>query len=260
MTSGNERPTIQDLQPHAPPRRTVKRGEKSERFCKDCRKPFLGTAAAQYGPCCRWKHRGQVAKKYEWTADRDELLRTRYDGTMKGRAADIAAMLGWPTWVIKRRAAELGLTYHRDPKPWTKEEEAFLLEHVGSRLLPWIARKLQRSVTSVKMKCRHMELSLRYREGYTLRELELCFGCDHRVIEGWVREEKLHIRRRGTERAHDAWYVTDSDLLRFISEHPLAFPLRKVDQFWFMDLVTSGGLVRKALQAASQDDADQPAA
>ena len=260
MTSSNEPPTIQDLQPHAPTHRTAKRPEKSERSCKDCRKPFLGTKTAQYGPCCRWKHRGQIRKKYEWTADRDELLRTRYDGIIKGRAAEIATVLGWPTWVIKRRAAELGLTYHLDPKPWTKEEEAFLLEHVGSRLLPWIARQLHRSVTSVKMKCRHMELSLRYREGYTLRELELCFGCDHRVIEGWVREEKLHIRRRGTERAHDAWYVTDTDLLRFITDHPLAFPLRKVDQFWFMDLVTGGGLVRKALQAASQDDADQPAA
>ncbi|MGE3152102.1 MAG: hypothetical protein AB7G48_11010 [Nitrospiraceae bacterium] len=54
--------------------------------------------------------------------------------------------------------------------------------------------------------------------------------------------------------------MTDADLLRFITEHPLAFQLRKVDQFWFMDLVTNGGLVRKALQTASQDDADHRAA
>jgi hypothetical protein len=260
MIPSNDPFTSQDCQTPSPLTRTRKRALKSERSCKDCCRPFLGTETAQYGPCCRWKHRGPTAKKYVWTAEREQILRDRYDGTIKGRAAQIAAMLGWPTWVIKRRATELGLTYHVDSQPWTKEEVAFLREHVGSRLLPWIARKLQRSVTSVKMKCRHMELSLRYREGYTLRELELCFGCDHRVIEGWVREEKLHTRRRGTDRAHDAWYVTDADLLRFITEHPLAFQLRKVDQFWFMDLVTNGGLVRKALQTASQDDADHRAA
>ncbi len=197
-----------------------------------------------------------MTKKYTWTAERDQVLRDRYDGTIKGRAAEIAVVLGWPTWAIKRRAAELGLTYHVDPKPWTKEEEAFLLEHAGSRLLPWIARKLQRSVTSVKMKCRHLDLSHRYRKGYTLRELALCFGCDHHVIERWVRENKLQIRRRGTERERDAWHVTDADLLRFISEHPMAFQLRRVDRFWFMDLVTNGGLVRKALQAASRDNSD----
>ncbi|ALA57971.1 hypothetical protein NITMOv2_1546 [Nitrospira moscoviensis] len=260
MTSSNEPSSTQDSRPRKAVSTSCGCAMKSERSCKDCRKPFLGTEAAQYGPCCRWKHREQRAKKYIWTADCDQVLRDRYDGTIKGRAAEIAALLGWPTWVIKRRAAELGLTYHLDPKPWTKEEEAFLLEHVGTRLLPWIARKLHRSLTSVKMKCRHMELSVRYREGYTLRELELCFGCDHRVIERWVREQKLQVRRRGTERTHDAWYVTDRDLLRFIIEHPLAFPLRKVDQFWFMDLVTNGGLVRKALQAASQDESDHRAA
>ena len=52
---------------------------------------------------------------------------------------------------------------------------------------------------------------------------------------------------RGTDRARDAWAVTDADLVRFITEHPLAFRLDKVNQTWFMDLITSGGLLRKAL-------------
>ncbi len=46
--------------------------------------------------------------------------------------------------------------------------------------------------------------------------------------------------------------MTDADLLRFIETHPLAFRLDKVDQVWFMDLITNGRLIRRALAAASE--------
>jgi len=233
---------------------------KSQRRCVDCGKPFMGGPTAKYGPECRWKHRGRKAKTYVWTPERDQAVRERYDGRVKGKAAELARMIGWPTWVIKKRAGVLGLTYAQDRRDWTAPETAFLWEHVGTRSTHWIAKRLKRSETSVVMKCKHLKISRRIRDGYTLRELQLCFGIDHHGIERWVREGKLlslkpgapiegppTIRRRGTERDRDAWAVSDADLLRFITEHPLAFRLDKVDQTWFMDLITSGGLLRKAL-------------
>lgn len=234
---------------------------KSERPCADCGKPFTGGPTARYGPECRWKHRGRKPKKYVWTPERDQVLRDRYDGRVKGKAAELARMIGWPDWVIKKRAAALGLCYAADRKDWTREEAAFLWEHGGSRAARWIAKKLGRSETSVVLKFKRLKISRRVKDGYTLRELELCFGIDHHGIERWVREGKLTsptwgrrgeatpstIRRRGTERDRDAWAVTDADLLRFITEHPLTFRLDKVEQTWFMDLITSGGLLRKAL-------------
>jgi hypothetical protein len=57
------------------------------------------------------------------------------------------------------------------------------------------------------------------------------------------------VRRRGTNRPRDAWAVSDADLLRFIQDHPLTFRLDKVDQVWFLDLITNGGLIRRALAA-----------
>jgi hypothetical protein len=74
------------------------------------------------------------------------------------------------------------------------------------------------------------------------------------VIERWVREGKLEIRKRGTERERDAWLVTDAQILRFIQNHPLAFRLDKVDQVWFLDLVLAGGLIRRALRIESTDE------
>jgi hypothetical protein len=235
---------------------------KTDRTCGDCGRPFIGGPYAKTGPCCRWKHRGRPAKKYVWTPERDQVLRERYDGRVKGRSAELARIVGWPAWVIKKRAATLGLCHPADRKDWTAEEEAFLWEHGGSRLTHWIAKQLRRSETSVVLKFKRMKISRRVRDGYTLRELELCFGVDHHVIERWVREGRLtsakrgrpatnghepEIRRRGTDRPRDAWAVSDTDLLRFVTAHPMAFRLDKVDQVWFMDLITSGGLLRKAL-------------
>jgi len=234
---------------------------KTQRPCGDCGKPFLGGPYATWGPCCRWKHRGRKAKKYVWTPERDQVVRERYDGRKKGAAAALAAAIGWPAWVIKKRAATLGLTYSFDRKNWTDQEMAFVWEHGGTRTTHWIAKQLGRTEASVVLKFKRMKISRRVKDGYTLLELQLCFGTDHHVIERWVREGKLvsatrgrpsndaapSIRRRETAREHDPWAVRDSDLLRFITEHPLTFRLDKVDQIWFMDLITSGGLLRKAL-------------
>lgn len=235
---------------------------KTRKPCADCGKGFLGTAPARFCPDCRWRHRGQKPKKYLWTAERDQLLRARYNGRVKGRAAAVAALFSWPCWVIKKRAAQLGLCYSMDRRDWTERETAFLMEHAGHRHTHWIAKQLGRTETSVVLKFKRLRISRRFKEGYTMRELELCFGTDHHVIERWVREGKLisakpgqpgdgghavGIRRRGTARARDPWMVSDTDLLRFITSWPLVFRLDKVDQLWFMDLVTSGGLLRKAL-------------
>jgi hypothetical protein len=228
----------------------------AEKPCEDCGNPFEGTAAARYCPACRWKHRGRTAKKYIWTPERDQVLRERYDGKIRNRAAEIAGGFGWPTNQIKMRAGQLGLTHPAYRRDWTKAEAQFLWEHAGSRTTHWISKQLQRSEASVVLKLRRMKISRRYRNGYTLRDLELCFGCDHHSIDRWIRDGWLKGRRRGTRRRWaggsgngpaDPWVFSDEAILEFIKSRPMAFRLDKVDQFWFMDLVLSNGLVRRAL-------------
>jgi hypothetical protein len=229
--------------------------------CTDCGASYEGLVGGKYGPCCRWKHRGRTAKLYVWTPERDQVLRERYDSRTRGAIATLARGIGWPPWVIKKRARTLGLTHSVDRKDWSEPETTFLWEHGGTRAALWIAKQLGRSETSVVLRFKRMKISRRVREGYTLRELTLCFGTDHHVIERWVREGKLADKRRETARARDPWAVTDADLLTFVSDHPLAFRLDKVDQTWFMDLITSGGLIRKALvdERALQTASGSPA-
>lgn len=187
--------------------------------------------------------------KYIWTPERDQLLRERYDGKVKGRAAAIAAGFGWPRWVVAKRAAQLGLCYPADRREWTATEERFLWQHAGRRHVHWMTARLGRSESSVVLKLKRMKISRAWREGYTVRDLELCFGCDHHGIDRWIRKGWLHGRRRGTRRngrggrgggPADAWYFTDEDLLHFIRAYPMVFRLDKVDQQWFLDLVLNG--------------------
>lgn len=224
--------------------RIVSAGVKTTKACGDCGQPFEGGAFAQWGPCCRWKYRGRRRLKYVWTPERDQALRDRYHPREPGAIDALARDLGWPTWAIKKRATQLGLTQPFPRKNWTHEEVEFLWQHAGTRTTHWIAKKLARGEGSVVLKLKCMKISARVHDGYTMGDLCTCFGVDHRVIERWVKLEMLDARRRGTEREHDTWSFGEQAVLRFIAQHPMEFRLDKVDQLWFMDLIVGGGLLR----------------
>jgi hypothetical protein len=196
--------------------------------CRKCR--FREASAAQ------WKVR---RRKYDWTPERDQLLRDRYDSLVNGRVLQIARALGWPAWVIKKRAAALGIVtkvLHRHE--WTPEQIAFLEEWTGSRSSKWIARRLGLNETCVINKQKRLGFSRRVQgDGYTVHELELCLGMDHRYINRWIREGKLKAKLRGTDRPHDAYVINDADVLAFLRAHQLDYNLRRVDQAWFLGLV-----------------------
>ena len=238
---------------------------KAMRRCQEpgCRNRFMGGPAARYCPNCRWRHRARKLK-WIWTPERDQILRDRYDGRVKGRAGEVARSLNFPRWAVAKRAAILGLSHAEHRKDWTPKEERFLWEHAGSRHVYWMAKQLRRTLTSVVLKLKRMRISRRWREGYTLRELELCFGCDHHAIDRWIKDGWLRGRRRGTHRTGpggrgngpaDPWVFSDAGLLRFIQAHPLAFRLDKVDQLWFMDLVLNGAVIKRALEAEERLEA-----
>lgn len=244
---------------------------KIEKPCENCGEPYVGLPVSRYGPCCRWRFRGRKAKKYVWTPEKDEYLRRAWEARPKksgkhGRFRDAVALAsgwGWPGWVFHKRAAQLGLTEPRERRDWTEEEERFLLLNAGSRHLHWLAKKLKRSEASVALKLKREKISRRWREGYTMRDLELCFGEDHKKISKWIADGKFEARRRGTRRRGpggqgngpaDPLNVTDAMLLEFVLNHPMEINLRKVDQRWFMDLITGGAVVRAELAKLKREE------
>lgn len=176
-------------------------------------------------------------------------MRRRYDSRVKGRVAEIASALGWPWWVIKKRAIQLGLAtkvmYRID---WTPEQIAMLEEWTGMRTSKWIAKALARkfqlpfSELCVVNKQKRMAWSRRVRgDALTMGELERALGIDHRIIAGWVQTGKLRCRRRDSDRTPQQGGLTyefdEHDVLGFIREHRTLIRLDRVDAEWFLGLV-----------------------
>lgn len=206
--------------------------------CECCPAPADKGRFARFCGSCR-RQRMRKPCKYVWTPERDAYLRAHYDGR-RWCGNKIAAALAWPKWVVTRRAQALGLCRPvENRRAWTLDEERFLETHAGTRLAAWIGRKLGRSTTSVIQKIKHSGLRAGIHEGHTMRDLELCFGVDHHAIERWLTAGKLTGKRRHDNgAARDAWEFHDEDIRAFVYGHPTAFDLRRVDQTWFLDLVT----------------------
>jgi hypothetical protein len=151
---------------------------------------------------------------------------------------------------VKRRARELGLAGERAPwQDWTPAEVQFLETHAGTRHVNWLSKQLGRTLTSVVLKLKRMHLSRRVREGYSLRDLEMALGIDHRRLTDLVEQGKLRAEHQGTH-PRDRWMFTERDVLAFLRSHPTAYRLARVDQLWFLDLVFGGRIGDETTRAA----------
>jgi hypothetical protein len=203
--------------------------------------------ATQNSNCGADRSRG-VNRQYTWQPEYDAYLTAHYFGGLNRRFRVLNRMIrltGLPRWYIKRQAARLGLTMHMDRKPWTRAELDVLDDLVGRVSTVTIAKRLHRPVSSVVNKCKRMRISTRMRDGYTMRDLELCLGEDHHKISDWIKSGWLPDRLQGTRRhdgnGKDIHRIHEKDILEFLRNHPQEINLGKVDQTWFLDLVLLKG-------------------
>ena len=179
--------------------------------------------------------------KWRWDADIDRFLGQHYDPTVRGRSDAIAAKLGVPRWAVNRRAAVLGLSRPKD-RPWTPEEVEYLERNYHRSSVKVVARRLARSVTATRLKAKRLGLR-KHGEGYTACSLAQALGVDPHWVLCRIRAGKLNATHRNSERTPsqggDSWLITEAAVVAFIRSCPYELDLRKVDQLWFMDLLTS---------------------
>lgn len=79
---------------------------------------------------------------------------------------------------------------------------------------------------------------------YSGKGLADALGIDSHVVTRWIKAGHLRAEPRGTKRTEqqggDSYRIREKDVRRFILEHPTEIDLRKVDQLWFLDLITNG--------------------
>jgi hypothetical protein len=79
---------------------------------------------------------------------------------------------------------------------------------------------------------------------YSAIGLAQALGIDSHAVARWIKSGHLKAKSRGTARTErqngDIYLIHEKDVRRFILEHPTDIDLRRVDQLWFLDLITNG--------------------
>jgi hypothetical protein len=184
----------------------------------------------------------QTVRHYVSDPWRDSQIKSAYDrGIRRGELRKVATTIGWPTWAVRRRARELGVSHTRSVGPWSAPEIQ-ILEGAANLSGDSIQRRLAaagftRSLGDIARELRHG--SYRDDTGYTMSGLAALFGVDLSVVRGWIEKKWLRAARNA-----DTWHIRDSDIRRFVADHPLAFRLGRVDQLWILHIIFDGRICR----------------
>jgi hypothetical protein len=197
----------------------------------------------------------QSRRKYVFTDQIDRLIRESYHNRQNERTRfsvrALAKKVGMPHWALKKRARELGLARTKE-LPWSERELEILGRYAwmsDERIrLKLKAAGWSRTVTGIHLKLKRMRFK---HDGsfYSAYSLAKALGIDPHAVTRWIKSGHLKANFRGTARGPqqngDSYLIQEKDVRRFILEHPTDIDLRKVDQIWFLDLITKG-LVRAA--------------
>ena len=197
----------------------------------------------------------QSGRKYIFTDQIDQLIREIYlnhrDAKTHPGIRLLAKKVGVPHWALKKRARELGLARTKE-LPWSERELEILARYAwmsDERIrLKLKAAGYARTVTAIHLKLKRMKFK---HDGsfYSANGLAQALGIDSHAVARWIKSGHLKAKFRGTARTEqqngDIYLIHEKDVRRFILEHPTDVDLRKVDQLWFLDLITNG-LVRAA--------------
>jgi hypothetical protein len=197
---------------------------------------------------CRTTAQGR--RKYNFTDQIDQRIREIYqnhpDAKTRPGIRLLAKKVGMPHWALKKRARELGLARTKE-QPWSDPELEILARNAwmsDERIrLKLKAAGYARTVTGIHLKLKRM----RFKEDvsfYSANGLARALGIDNHTVARWIRAGHLKAKHRGTERTEqqggDIYLIHEKDIRRFIVEHPTDIDLRKVDQLWFLDVITKG--------------------
>ena len=205
--------------------------------------------------CASHCYEATSRRKYVFTDQIDQLIREIYlnhrDAKTRFGTRLLAKKVGIPHWTLKKRARELGLAQTKE-LPWSKPELAILSRYAwmsDERIrLKLKAAGYSRTVTGIHLKVKRMRFK---HDGsfYSAYSLAQALGIDPHVVTRWIKSGHLKAKFRGTARTPqqngDSYLIQEKDVHCFILEHPTDIDLRKVDQLWFLDLITNG-LVRAA--------------
>lgn len=185
--------------------------------------------------------------KYLFTSEMDEEILYTYsintDSTP--RLLNLAKKFKMPRWAIYQRALKIGAVRSSHQKrPWI-DKEIMILEK-NARYAPQTIRKrlekagYQRSISSIVLKRKRMRL-LSNLDGMSAGLCAEFLGVDLHWVLNYIRQGllKAEVIRRDREGKAN-YHIREKDLRKFIINNPDLIDLRKVEKYYFIELVANG--------------------
>lgn len=194
----------------------------------------------------------QKAQKVNFTPAMDALIFKLYRENIarQGLVKKTALAFGVPRHVISRRAAAIGAYTPLKKEPAWDEKELSILEHNAQLSVEVIKKKLsaagyQRSIAGIHLKRKRMRF-LKNMDGMSAMTVAEFFGVDSHWVTNKIKQGLLKAEKRGTGRTEkqggDIYFIKEKDLRRFIVNNPEIIDLRKVEKFYFIELLANGGM------------------
>lgn len=186
-------------------------------------------------------------KHYAGSEHIDQAIRFVYqNNASKGAIRELAAKIDRPRWWVSKRAASLGLAVPRyKDAPWSPAETGILEEncsrHPKSIRAALKRAGFSRTETAIIVKRKRLHLETKDPNVYTATDLGNLMGVDRGTVTHWIERFGLPARRKPTDRTEaqggDPYQITRRALRLWIGENAARVDLRKVDRFWFIDLL-----------------------
>ncbi len=182
-------------------------------------------------------------RKYETSEAIDAAVRAVYEsGPDRNAVVELARSLMRPADWVHRRAGQLGLVMPRYKQPDWSAAELELLERNAHKSVKQIQRiflraGFKRTANAIAIRMTRVGLDRTNPDLWSGNQLAKLMGVTSAAVARWVREAGLKARRKGTDANHDAYVIRRADLRRWIAAHAQHVDLRKVDRYWFIELM-----------------------
>jgi hypothetical protein len=187
--------------------------------------------------------------KYIFTPEMDkEIIHTYAINTdSRPRVINLAKKFNMPRWAVYQRALKIGaVKASQQKRPWEDEELEILEEN--ARYEPLTIKKrlekagYQRSTASIVLKRKRMRL-LSNLKGMSACLCAEFLGADLHVVLNYIRSGllKAEVIRQDKEGKAN-YYIREKNLRVFIINNPDVIDLRKVEKYYFIELLVNGGV------------------
>jgi hypothetical protein len=189
--------------------------------------------------------------RQNWTTNphMDQAIRNGYaKATKKRDVIELAKSMGRPRWWVSKRAMKLGCIAPRFKEPpWSAPELAIITD--AAHLVPETLRRrlakagYTRTPVAILLKLKRLHADRQDPDHCTANALAGFMGVDPHTVTDWVAKGWLIARRRGNkqfkphDQQRDHHWIAYADVRHFIIHHAAHIDIRKVDKFWFIDLL-----------------------